>query len=84
MHFVTRYGHASSHHFCKRQSAVFALTGYTMLCSAKPTHAMMLQVFLGNHVCLVMSGHAWYPVTLKCVADCVLILVTGVLKTQHF
>ena len=56
IHFVTHYGNASSHCFCKRQSAVLALTGYAMLCSAKPTRTM-LQVFSsGNHFCLLVSG----------------------------
>ena len=48
VHFVTHYGNASSHCFCKRQSAVFALTGY-----AKPTCAMLRLFFSG---CLLVSG----------------------------
>ena len=56
VHFVTHYSSAFSPRFYKRQSAVFALSGYALLYSAKPTCAM-LRVFLSdNHFCLLMSG----------------------------
>ena len=56
VHFVTHYGSAFSPRFCKGQSAVLALFGYALLCSAKPTCAM-LRVFLSdNHFCLLVSG----------------------------
>ena len=60
MHFVTHYGSAFSPRFCKIQSAVFALSGYALLCSAKPT-CVMLRVFLSdNHFCLLVSGRGIY------------------------
>ena len=56
VHFVTHYGSAFSLRFCKGQRAVFALSGYATLCSAKLTCAM-LRVFLSdNHFCLLVSG----------------------------
>ena len=56
VHFITHYGNESSHRFCKRQSAVFALTGYAMLYLAKPTSAMLQVFFSGNYFCLLVSG----------------------------
>ena len=54
--FVHFCGKASSHRFRKQRSAVFALTGYAMLYSAKPTCAMLQVLFSGKHFCLLVSG----------------------------
>ena len=59
VHFVTHCGNMSSYCFCKRQSAVFALTGYAMLCSAKPTSTMLRVLFARSTYDIKMSGNSW-------------------------
>ena len=59
VHFVTHYSSAFSLRFYKRQSAVFALSGYALLYSAKPTCAM-LRVFLSdNHRQPFLLAREW-------------------------